>query len=62
LYNGKSYTKDELKNLELQANEKKSVSMEYVELNTKIEYLKKILKEYYKTEIQNKLFEFELLK
>lgn len=62
LYNWKSYTKDELKNLNLAKTEKKAVSIEYVELNTKIDDLKKILKEYYKNEIQDKLFKYELLK
>lgn len=62
LYNWKSYTKDELKNLNLTKVEKKAISIEYIELNTKIDYLKKILKEYYKTQIQDKLFKYELLK
>jgi dipeptidase len=62
LYNSKSYTKDELKNLELTTSEKKWVSVEYIDLNTKIDYLKKFLKDYYKNQIQNKLFEYELLK
>lgn len=62
LYNWKSYTKDELKVLDLSSNEKKFVNVEYIELNTKIDSLKQILKEYYKTEIQCKLFEYELLK
>jgi len=35
---------------------------DYVDLNTKIETLKKLLKDYYKNQIQDKLFEFELLK
>lgn len=61
-YNWKSYTKDELKSLNLNKTEKKAVSLEYVELNTKIEDLKKFLKEYYKSQIQEKLFEYELLK
>lgn len=62
LYNSKSYTKEELKSLFLNQSEKKAVSLEYVELNTKIEDLKKFLKEYYKNEIQDKLFKYELLK
>lgn len=61
-YNDKIYTREELKNLKLWALEKKQVSIEYVELNTKIDDLKRFLKEYYKNEIQDKLFEYELLK
>mgnify|MGYP007030456923 CR=1 FL=1 len=61
-YNDKIYTKEELKNLKLWTQEKKQVSIEYVELNTKIDDLKRLLKEYYKIHIQNKLFEYELLK
>jgi hypothetical protein len=38
------------------------VSVEYIELNTKIDELKKFLKEYYEKQIKEKLFEFELLK
>ena len=34
----------------------------YPILNTKINALKTILKEYYKTQIQDKLFEYQLLK
>lgn len=62
LYNSISYTKDELKVLNLSPTEKKSVSLEYVELNTKIDELKKFLKDYYRTQIQEKLFLYELLK
>jgi len=62
MYNWVSYTKDEITKLKLSAVEKKAKSIEYVELNTKIEELKKFLKEYYKTQIEEKLFEFELLK
>jgi len=62
IYEGKSYTKDELTKLKLTATEKKGKSIEYVVLNTKIEELKKFLKEYYKKEIEAKLFEYELLK
>ena len=35
---------------------------EAIKLNTKIEELKKFLKEYYTAQIEEKLFEFELLK
>jgi hypothetical protein len=48
--------------LKLTTAEKKSKSIEYIELNTKIEDLKKFLKEYYEKQIQEKLFDFELLK
>ncbi len=68
-YEWQSYTKDELKKYdwELRKNNlwkinKKLVSIEYIELNTKIDELKKFLKEYYEKEIEPKLFEFELLK
>ncbi|MDP2090534.1 MAG: hypothetical protein Q8K30_02950 [Candidatus Gracilibacteria bacterium] len=61
-YNGNSYTKDEIKKLILSKTEKKFVSVEYLELNTKIDAMKKLLKEYYKNQIQDKLFEYELLK
>jgi len=62
IYNWKSYTLDEKKKLSLTSIDKKSVSIEYLELNTKIEELKKFLKEYYKNQIQDKLFKYELLK
>ncbi len=62
IYNWKSYTKDELKNLNLTVSEKKWISVEYIDLNTKIDVLKKFLKEYYKNHIQEKLFRYELLK
>lgn len=65
IYEWKSYTKDELKDLskELWVKiSKKLVSVEYVTLNTKIDELKNFLKEYYKKEIEPKLFEYELLK
>ncbi len=61
-YNDKSHTKEEIKKLNLWAIEKKQVSVEYLELNTKIDDLKRFLKEYYITQIQDKLFEYELLK
>lgn len=61
-YQWKSYTKEEIKNLKLSSSDKKWVNVEYVSLNTKIDELKKFLKEYYKHEIQEKLFEYELLK
>jgi len=61
-YNDKSYTKDEIKNLKLTKTQKKDQSIEYITLNTKIDELKKFLKEYYKKEIESKLFEYELLK
>ena len=61
-YQEKSYTKEQLKALELWKIEKKQVSIEYVELNTKIDDMKKLLKEYYRMQIQDKLFEYELLK
>jgi hypothetical protein len=61
-YENKSYIKDELKELKLDKNWKKGVSIEYIELNTKIDDLKKFLKEYYKKQIEPKLFEYELLK
>ena len=69
IYNWKSYTKDELKKFDQKLKkdklgqvDKKLVSIEYIELNTKIDELKKFLKEYYKNQIEPKLFEFELLK
>ncbi len=62
IYEWKSYTKDEIKDLKLTKNEKKLVSIEYIDLNTKIDELKKVLKEFYKKEIEPKLFEYELLK
>jgi hypothetical protein len=61
-YNNKSYTKNEIIKLKLTLTEKKAKSIEYIELNTKIDSLKRFLKEYYEEQIQDKLFEFELLK
>ncbi len=61
-YNWKSYTKDEITKLKLTKTEKKAKYIEYIELNTKIDELKKFLKEYYKKQVQDKLFEYELLK
>ncbi len=62
IYDSKSYTKNQLKSLSLNKAEKKQVSVKYVTLNTKIEDMKKFLKEYYEKQIQEKLFEYELLK
>ena len=62
VYEWKSYTKDEIKNLKLTKTQKKNQYIEYLNLNTKIDELKKFLKEYYKKEIEPKLFEYELLK
>lgn len=62
IYNSQSYTKNALKELDLWKWEKKQISIEYASLNTKIDDLKKFLKEYYQTQIQDKLFEYELLK
>jgi len=61
-YNNASYTKNGITKLKLTTTEKKAKSIEYIELNTKIDSLKKFLKEYYEKQIQDKLFEFELLK
>jgi len=54
--------KNGITKLKLTTTEKKAKSIEYIELNTKIDSLKKFLKEYYEKQIQDKLFEFELLK
>lgn len=62
VYNSQSYRKNELKELNLWKWEKKQVSVEYVTLNTKIDDIKKFLKEYYEKQIQEKLFIYELLK
>jgi hypothetical protein len=43
-------------------NDKNKTIYDYPMLNTKIEALKNALKSYYKTQIQDKLFEYELLK
>lgn len=61
-YNWKSYNQSQISTLNLSKTEKKLVSKEYVILNTKIDDLKKFLKEYYKNHIEPKLFEYELLK
>lgn len=62
---GEIYTAEQLKEKRKKYKEKNKefiANIQYINLNTYIEDLKALLKNYYKDEIQDKLFKYELLK